>query len=333
MYVIRIIFIIAVIWTWLLVPTMPAHAGDSNLKEGVAMLTGTGREAGAPPSRSQSLNGLLPGLPAADEQPLTTAMAKLPAALEQRAIAALRSLTRQQRQTMVAALREVLDPLSPANRQALADVLLGVGTADEQSLVAALTARRLQRFGQALGSLAAVVSGGDQQVLQFLQTLFQTLVPHIDRLLAAAFLRVPVAAQPLVLAEDVTQLQQLDPRSIVLAMLMLQDGQSAALVQSAGYQAGYACGLGNCTSFDTVVIYLSGVPVIPGVLQQAYVDCVLTPICTSAERLGLIDYIQQLYVEGKISYDQRQTLVNEVWRAKNDAVCHWIGAVDCPQPS
>jgi hypothetical protein len=312
--------------------------GERLLNEARAAGGGTRQQPAAPPAGQQSIQALLPALPAADAQPLAAAVAKLPAAEAQRLIAGLQAIPPQQREALATALRSALDPLAPADRQALADVLLGVASPDEQQGVAAIAVRQLQHFAQTLYNLAPAAAGGDEQLLGFLQTLFQTLVPHIEQLLATAFQRLPVAVQPLVLAEDLTQLQQLDPRSIVLSMLMLQDSQSATLVQSAGYQAGYACGLGSCTPFDNAVIYISSVPVLPGPLQQDYVDCVLTPVCTPVERQALIEYILQLYVESKISYNQRQALIEAMERSNDNVICGWLAIrdpsfeVDCPRP-
>jgi hypothetical protein len=267
----------------------------------------------------------LAGLPQADVRLVLSALGRLPDARAHRATVQLSGLARAQRRDLIDALELGLGPLPAAGRRALVNALVGVATPSELRTVAGAAANALRRVLALLKALVPRVDRGDAQFAAFLDRVLRMMTPHLRALLARGLSRLPAGTRPLVLALDREGIAQGSPAYVLADTLMLQDPATARFVQQAGSQAGSDCASNGCSTFDLEVIYVSGIPVAPALIQQDIVDCLLTPLCTRPEQHGLAGYIDQLYQESKINYQQRKELIDRI-RAENvSAQESWIG--------
>lgn len=287
----------------------------------------------APPPnpQAQSLLSAMPGLNAAEEQAFAQAAQGLPAQTLAGEAARLGQLGASQQQEVGQALTTVMQGMSADQQAAFAATLLGTADAAQQQEVAAMVPPALSQFGQDLYGVipgaAQLVAPDQDQMSQFLQQVFATLVPHVLALLGNSLQNLPPDEQLLAIGADEAAAQQLPPKTVVLDLMLLQDSQTAQFMMTSCQEAGASSVYNGMSPFISGVLVLCGAHYLPDILQQAYSDCVLAPACTSADRQGLIEYVQMEVQDGKAQAGAVSALVNQMQSGSEAATQAWMSAL------
>jgi hypothetical protein len=143
--------------------------------------------------------------------------------------------------------------------------------------------------------------------------------PHLYGLVEAALARLPAGRRAIVLAQDLAaaerglgeaQAEQKKGEDLLYVLLGLQDEHTHAFVSERAYEAGSACTLlgGTCTQLQKVEELVDDVNVMPQLIQEDVADCFYTPICGSAERKGIEEYIGEQVKVGRETYETTTVL-------------------------
>jgi|GEM_PF-5329812 len=274
-------------------------------------------------------------LPPADMALVLHAVAKLPSAKRQVLIVRLRQLKSGEQAVLVKSLAGELANLAPVQRQALVDELFGAGNPAERAKVAVVASQGLDAFGQALGNLPAEIGNADPGLETFLDQLFQTFAPHVQGLVAASLAKLPVAARPLVLEEDLSTMQKIEPTAVLDTLWAMADQQSVTLLGEAEYEASYNCSqapiFGNCSPelqaiWEAVLNgLLPALQPAPLIDQGDVSDCVLTPVCPAQERQVVINYLEVLQENSQSEAALVNALVARVQATNTEIASSWVG--------
>jgi hypothetical protein len=301
----------------LAVAALPAAAAPARAAAKAPAYDGPEVAKTLPPRVRAGLQKALQGLPASTVALIEAALARRPLQRVERAVARLDALPPAKRQGMVTTLRNGLAPLTEAERAAVIDGLIGVAGARELAALGALSqgavAEIVALFHQYLDALPAYFGDpGDPNATSFIDQVFSLMQPNLTYLLTNALANVPTGARALVAEADVagtaTLGQRNNPGALGSILLILQSASAEQFVQGSAYEAGGQCGLGNCTAFDYFVIEVSGVHVMPELIQSDFINCAYSPVCTPVEYQGIVQWIE-IQIQ---STEAQQALVNDI---------------------